>query len=41
MLLAGLKLSDLRIREENTFEYQRANGLIRFDEGMAALSHSS
>ncbi len=36
MLLEGLKLSDLRIREENTFEYQRAHGLIRFDEGMVA-----
>lgn len=33
MLLEGKKLSDLQFREENTFEYQRKNGLLKFCAG--------
>ena len=36
MLLEGVKLADLKIREEYTFEYQRQHNLLRFDRGMAA-----
>lgn len=38
MLLEGVKLADLKIWEEHTFEFQRQNNLLRFDRGVAARS---
>lgn len=41
MLLEDVKLTDLEMREENTFEYQRGNGLLNYNKGMATLPKSS
>lgn len=42
MLLEGQKLEDLRYRPENTFEYQREHGLLKFCEGiMTSAVHIS
>jgi hypothetical protein len=41
MLLEGKKLSDLQFRPENTFEYQRAHGMLNFCTGAMTKSQQA